>query len=427
MFLDDTACNLASLNLLTFRKHDDGSSFDVAAYEHASRLWTVVLEISVMMAQFPSKEIAELSYEFRTLGLGYANIGGLLMNIGPRSLRQRRRPRLCGALTAIMTGVVLRHLGRDGQASSALPRLRSNREHMLRVIRNHRRAAHGEAAATRPAVAPVALDTPRARTRPGSSPRARLGPRARARREARLPQRPDDRHRADRHDRPGHGLRHHRHRARLRAGEVQEARRRRLLQDHQPVRARGAAPLGYAPAAIEIVAYAVGHGTLKGSGPASTTRALIGQGLHRREIAKIEAALPTAFDIKFAFNKWTSARTSAASARSASRRAAERPGFDLLSAPRLHQGRDRAANDHVCGAMTLEGAPHLKAEHLPVFDCANPAARSASASVGREPHPHDGGGAALHLGRDLQDHQHAERRHRSRTARTPTCCPGSWR
>ena len=81
MFLDDTACNLASLNLLTFRDEKTGQ-FDVESYEHAVRLWTVVLEISVMMAQFPSKQIAELSYEFRTLGLGYANIGGLLMTVG---------------------------------------------------------------------------------------------------------------------------------------------------------------------------------------------------------------------------------------------------------------------------------------------------------------------------------------------------------
>src|SRR3546814_5584423 len=84
MFLDDTACNLASLNLMAFRRAD--GSVDVEAYRHAVRLWTVTLEISVLMAQFPSQEIAELSYRYRTLGLGYANIGGLLMGSGlPRS------------------------------------------------------------------------------------------------------------------------------------------------------------------------------------------------------------------------------------------------------------------------------------------------------------------------------------------------------
>src|SRR5437868_519918 len=103
MFLDDTACNLASLNLLTFRDEKTGK-FQVESYEHAVRLWTVVLEISVMMAQFPSKQIAELSYEFRTLGLGYANIGGLLMTSGIPYDSDAGRA-IGGAVTAIMTGV----------------------------------------------------------------------------------------------------------------------------------------------------------------------------------------------------------------------------------------------------------------------------------------------------------------------------------
>ena len=103
MFLDDTACNLASANLLTMYDRQT-KRFDVEAFEHLNRLWTVVLEISVMMAQFPSKEIAELSYRYRTLGLGYANIGGLLMTMGlPYDSDEGRA--LAGALTAIMTGV----------------------------------------------------------------------------------------------------------------------------------------------------------------------------------------------------------------------------------------------------------------------------------------------------------------------------------
>ena len=103
MFLDDTACNLASLNLLTFRDQKTGK-FEVESYEHGVRLWTVVLEISVMMAQFPSREIAQLSYEFRTLGLGYANIGGLLMTSGIPYHSDSGRA-IGGALSAIMTGV----------------------------------------------------------------------------------------------------------------------------------------------------------------------------------------------------------------------------------------------------------------------------------------------------------------------------------
>src|SRR3546814_15047188 len=101
MFLDDTACNLASMNLMQFQRAD--GSFDIAAYEHATRLWTVTLEIAVLMAQFPSKEIAKLSYDYRTLGLGYAHIGGLLLAMG-LSYDSPAGRALCGALTAILTG-----------------------------------------------------------------------------------------------------------------------------------------------------------------------------------------------------------------------------------------------------------------------------------------------------------------------------------
>src|SRR6185437_8093208 len=142
MFLDDTACNLASLNLLTFRDEKTGQ-FQVESYEHAVRLWTVVLEMSVMMAQFPSREIAELSYEFRTLGLGYANIGGLLMTSGIPYDSDAGRA-ICGALTAIMTGISYATSAEMAEKLGAFPGYKKNREHMLRVIRNHRRAAHGE-------------------------------------------------------------------------------------------------------------------------------------------------------------------------------------------------------------------------------------------------------------------------------------------
>src|SRR5690348_18410423 len=137
MFLDDTACNLASLNLLTFRDEKTGQ-FQVESYEHAVRLWTVVLEMSVMMAQFPSREIAELSYEFRTLGLGYANIGGLLMTSGiPYDSDQGRA--LCAAISAVMTGVAYATSAEMAAELGAFPNFTGNREAMLRVIRNHRR------------------------------------------------------------------------------------------------------------------------------------------------------------------------------------------------------------------------------------------------------------------------------------------------
>src|SRR6201999_807369 len=157
MFLDDTACNLASLNLLTFRDQKTGA-FQVESYEHAVRLWTVVLEISVLMAQFPSKEIAQLSYEFRTLGLGYANIGGLLMTSGIPYDSDAGRA-IGGALTAIMTGISYATSAEMAARLGTFPGYKKNREHMLRVMRNHRRAAHGERTGyEKVATPPVPLD-----------------------------------------------------------------------------------------------------------------------------------------------------------------------------------------------------------------------------------------------------------------------------
>ncbi len=239
MFLDDTACNLASLNLMAFRKAD--GSFDIEAYEHAIRLWTVVLEIAVTMAQFPSRRIAQLSYEYRTLGLGYANIGGLLMASGvPYDSPEGRA--LCGALSAIMTGVAYATSAEMARELGPFPGYAANREAMLRVMRNHARAACGETVGYEDlATAPVPLDH-------ASCPDPRLLAHAiqawakaiELGTQARLPQCAGHGDRADRHDRPRHGLRHHRHRARFRPGQVQEARRRRLFQDHQPHGARRA-------------------------------------------------------------------------------------------------------------------------------------------------------------------------------------------
>ena len=243
MFLDDTACNLASLNLLTFRDEKTGK-FNVKSFEHGVRLWTVVLEVSVMMAQFPSKQIAELSYEFRTLGLGYANIGGLLMTAGIPYDSDAGRA-ICGALSAIMTGVSYATSAEMAEKLGHFPGYKKNREHMLRVMRNHRRAAYGERTGYEKVCNASGAARPRRLPRSDAyrACQGGLGPRAGSRREARLPQCPGNGHRPDRHHRPGYGLRHHRHRARLRTGEVQEARRRRLLQDHQP---RGAGSAAHA-------------------------------------------------------------------------------------------------------------------------------------------------------------------------------------
>ena len=246
MFLDDTACNLASLNLMQFRKDEDGVKiFDVAAFEHAVRLWTMVLEISVLMAQFPSKEIAQLSYDYRTLGLGFANIGGLLMSAGI-AYDSREGRAIAGAISAVMTGVSYATSAEMAGELGPFPEYAANRDAMLRVVRNHRRAAHGEAAGYEQlAIAPVPLDLAAiAQNDLADGGQARLGRCAGDGQGIRLPQRPGHRDRAHRHHRPGDGLRHHRRRARFRAGEIQDPGGRRLFQDHQSLRARSAGQPG---------------------------------------------------------------------------------------------------------------------------------------------------------------------------------------
>ena len=386
MFLDDTACNLASMNLLAFRSPKT-RAFDVEGYEHAIRLWTVVLEISVLMAQFPSKEIAKLCYEYRTLGLGYANIGGLLMSSGI-SVRFRCRPRDLRRAHRHHDRRQLRDLGRDGEGARPLPRLQEEpRAHAARdpqpPPRRPRRAqrlreGRDAAGAARPQGLPRSED--------GGARHGRLGPRARARRAARLPQRAGLGDRADRHDRPGDGLRHHRHRARLRAGEVQEARRRRLLQDHQPRRAGSAArarlfrsadrrdrglcgrPRLARPVARHQPLDAEAEGLLA-RGDREDREGAADRLRHQVRLQQVDA--------------W--ARSSSPTLGIEPAKLAD-PRFDLLAALGFTKREIEAANIHVCGAMTVEGAPHLKAEHYPVFDCANPCGRTGKRYLSVESH-----------------------------------------
>ncbi len=235
MFLDDTACNLASLNLMTFFDQETGE-IRIEDLRHAIRLWTMVLEISVLMAQFPSKEIARKSYDFRTLGLGYANLGTLLMVMGiPYDSAEGRA--IAAALSAILSAEAYATSAEMAAELGPFPRFTANRESMLRVIRNHGRAAYGAAADEYEglSVVPQPIDRPLLPAGPHGGGTPRLGPRPLPGREVRLPQCAGDGYRAHGHHRARHGLRHHRRGARFQPREVQEARRRRLLQDHQHV------------------------------------------------------------------------------------------------------------------------------------------------------------------------------------------------
>ncbi|MGB9041570.1 MAG: vitamin B12-dependent ribonucleotide reductase, partial [Pseudolabrys sp.] len=386
MFLDDTACNLASLNLLTFRDEKTGK-FQVESYEHAVRLWTVVLEISVMMAQFPSRQIAERSFEFRTLGLGYANIGGLLMTSGIPYDSDAGRA-IGGALTAIMTGVSYATSAEMAEKLGPFPGYKKNREHMLRVMRNHRRAAYNERTGyEKVATPPVPLDH-------ASCPDQTLIAHAQAAwdRAIALGEK--------------HGYRNAQATVIAPTGTiglVMDCDTTGIEPDFALVKFKKLAgggyfkiinravpealrTLGYSEADIaEIEAYAVGHGTLA-QAPAINHTTLMAKGFTEEAIAKVEKALPTAFDIKFAFNKWTLGEDFCRDKLGISGEDLASPTFDLLAALGFGKREIEAANIHVCGAMTVEGAPHLKAEHYPVFDCANPCGRTGKRYLSVESH-----------------------------------------
>jgi ribonucleoside-diphosphate reductase alpha chain len=383
MFLDDTACNLASMNLLTFYK--DGQ-FDAAAYMHACRLWTVTLEISVMMAQFPSKEIAQLSYDFRTLGLGYANIGGLLMNMGYGYDSDEGRA-LCGALTALMTGVSYATSAEMARELGAFSGYARNSHHMLRVIRNHRAAAHGIGKYEGVNVNPVTLDA-------GNCPDQTLVTLARSAWDEALALG------------EAHGFRNAQTTVIAPTGTiglVMDCDTTGIEPDFALVKFKKLAGGGYfkiinqsVPAALEklgyttsqsaeIVAYAVGHGSI-GNCPSINTTSLIGHGFGARELEKIEAALPSAFDIRFVFNQWTLGADFCKGSLGIPDDKINDPTFDLLRHLGFTKAQIDAANDHVCGTMTLESAPHLKTEHYSVFDCANPCGKKGKRYLSVDSH-----------------------------------------
>ncbi|WP_275782611.1 vitamin B12-dependent ribonucleotide reductase [Pararhizobium gei] len=386
MFLDDTACNLASLNLLQF-KDATTKNIDIADYEHAVRLWTLVLEISVMMAQFPSKEIAERSYEYRTLGLGYANIGGFLMSSGiPYDSTEGRA--IAGALTAIMTGVSYATSAEIAAKLGPFPGFKPNRESMLRVIRNHRRAAHGETQGYEGlSVDPVALIHT-------ECPDQDLVTHATAAWDKAL----------------ALGEKHGYRNAQVSViaptgtiGLVMDCDTTGIEPDFALVKFKKLAgggyfkiinravpealrTLGYSESQIaEIEAYAVGHGNIN-QAPAINTGSLRAKGFTDDKIAAINGATKAAFDIKFVFNQWTLGVDFLKNTLKVSDEQLADIGFNLLEHIGFSRKDIEAANIHVCGAMTLEGAPFLKTEHLPVFDCANPCGKIGKRYLSVESH-----------------------------------------
>ena len=386
MFLDDTACNLASLNLMTFFNKETGV-FDLARFRHGVRLWTRVLEVSVTMAQFPSAEIARLSYEFRTLGLGFANLGALLMVMGiPYDSKKGRA--IAGCIGSTLCGESYAESARMASELGPFPGFERNADHMLRVIRNHRRAAHDAASSDyeQLTILPVGV----------SEAHAPVDFLASARRAW------DDALELGKK----HGYRNAQTTVIAPTGTIgllMDCDTTGVEPDFALVKFKKLAgggyfkiinesvppaltKLGYTDAQVKaIIDYSRGHGTLRGSAGVNheTLRA---RGFTKELLVRIEGQLASAFEIGFVFNHFTLGREFCTEVLGIEPTLLDTPGFDLLRAIGFSPAEIEAANKYACGSMTVEGAPHLKDEHLPVFDCANKCGRDGKRFIRPEAH-----------------------------------------
>ncbi len=385
MFLDDTACNLASLNLTKFYAAD--GQFELEHFRHAVRLWTIALEISVLMASFPSRSIAEKSYQFRTLGLGYANLGTVLMRQGipydsPKALA------ICGAITAIMTGEAYGTSAEMAAELSPFPGYANNREHMLRVIRNHRRAAYQapQAEYEHLTIAPMGI-------RPEHCPPDMLLAARRA---------------WDHALELGTAYGYRNAQVTVIAptgtiGLVMDCDTTGIEPDFALVKFKKLAGGGYfkiinqsLPMALanlgytdqqaqDVVRYCVGAQTLKGA-PFINHDTLRQKGFDDAALDRLESSLGQAFEIQFVFNKFTLGEAFCVEKLGLTEAQLNEISVNMLKTLGFTQEEIAAANDFCCGTMTVEGAPYLKAEHLAVFDCANRCGRIGQRSIAVDAH-----------------------------------------
>ena len=385
MFLDDTACNLASLNLVKFM--DESGKFDIDSFRHATRIWTMVLEISVLMASYPSAEIAKLSYEYRTLGLGYANLGTVLMRLGLAYDSEEGRA-FCGAITAILTGQSYATSAEMAGELGPFPAYERNREGMLRVMRNHRGAAHDVPADEYDglSILPTPIKNQFCSTDLVEAARVcwdeavTLGEK--------------------------HGYRNAQATVIAPTGTiglVMDCDTTGIEPDFALVKFKKLAGGGYfkiinqsLPPALKklgytdeqitaITKYAVGHGTLRGA-PAIDHDRLRELGFDEASIANIESSLESSFDLQYAFNDYLLGENFAEKTLGLSGEKLEQWGSQPLRALGFNSEEINAANEYVCGTMTIEGAPGLKDEHLPIFDCANRCGRKGERFIRPDAH-----------------------------------------
>ncbi len=369
MFLDDTACNLASINLAHFLKDD--AVFDVETFKHAVRLWTITLEISVLMAQFPGREIAWRSYLYRTLGLGYANLGTILMTMGiPYDSVESRH--IAAAISAVMTGVSYVTSAEMAHVLGPFARYEHNKEEMLRVMRNHRRVAYNA-----PASEYEKIDIKPQGINPAYTPNYLLVAARDAWDEAlRLGER--------------YGYRNAQATLIAPTGTialVMDCDTTGIEPDFAIVKFKKLAGggylkiinrslpkalkrLGYSQKQIErIEKYALGYGTLHGA-PHINPETLKAKGFTDDEIKKIDAEVAQSFDIQFAFNPTIIPKETLLRIGLSEETLAD-PGLHILQSLGFSKEEIKEANLYVIGTMTIEGAPDLKEEHYPIFDCAN--------------------------------------------------------
>jgi ribonucleoside-diphosphate reductase alpha chain len=369
MFLDNTACNLASANLRKFFNEDD-NSFDVAGFEYSVRLWTTVLEVSVLMAQFPSKEVAQLSYDYRTLGLGYANLGSMLMVSGIPYDSDAARG-IAGAISAIMTGVSYKTSAEIAKIHGPFPRYHENSEDMLKVMRNHRAAAYDAEDAY------VGLSIKPQGIKAKDCPDYMLKAACKAWDDAvELGEKYGYRNAQTTVIAPTGTI-----------GLVMDCDTTGVEPDFALVKFKKLSGGGYfkiinqsVPQALNnlkysaaemdaIIKYAVGSASFSGA-PFINHQTLSEKGFIAEEIKKLDDAALSAFEVGFVFNVYNLGEECL-------KRLGFKPeqyfNFDwnMLNALGFTNSQIDAANDYVCGTMTIEGAPHLKQEHYPVFDCAN--------------------------------------------------------
>ena len=386
MFLDDTACNLASINLGSLYNRKK-KGFNIQGYLHVIDIWTTILEISILMAQFPAPRIAELSHQYRTLGLGYANLGSLLMVMGLAYDSEEGRA-VAAALSAILTGEAYAQSARMAAELGPFIHYGENRESMLRVIRNHRRAAYNAAADEYELLhtMPNGID-------PERCPAILLK---------------IARQTWDRALELGetHGFRNAQVSAIAPTGTIgllMDCDTTGVEPDFALVKFKKLAGGGYfkiinqsAPPALEvlgykkseieaIIAYATGHKTFKGA-PAINPENLAEKGFSPEALAAAEAAAANAISLDSVFNPWILGKEFVEKRLAIPESTWTLPGFSLLKHIGYSEEDIAGAELYVCGSMGLEGAPGLKEKDLPVFDTATPSGKYGSRSIAWQAH-----------------------------------------